>query len=77
MSGYLAEYSHAGGFFRGSSTVRTDTGNGACETVYLEAFDILKNGGRRWHYLRWFSGFLLVASVLAWFALPQSYHVRQ
>lgn len=38
FSGYLAEYSHNQGFpfKRGTSTVRTDSGNGACETVYVE-----------------------------------------
>lgn len=40
--GYLAEYAHSGGFRRGTSTVRTDTGNGACETVYVTEFRILK-----------------------------------
>jgi hypothetical protein len=70
--GYLAEYSHNHGFpfKRGTSTVRTDTGNGACETVYVESFEILRGGGGIWRKLVWISAGLLVAGVIAWFALP-------
>ena len=46
--GMLARYSHAGGFQRGSSTTRTDTGNGACETVYLEGFEITRKSNPGW-----------------------------
>lgn len=36
LRGMLAKYENAGnGFKRGTSTTRTDTGNGACETIYL------------------------------------------
>jgi len=43
FSGVLASYSNpANGFKRGTSTVRTDTGNGACETVYLQDFQIMR-----------------------------------
>ncbi len=42
--GYLAQYSHEHGFHfvRGTSTKRTDTGNGACETVYATDAEILR-----------------------------------
>ncbi|MBK8336314.1 MAG: hypothetical protein IPL03_06845 [Sterolibacteriaceae bacterium] len=72
FSGYLAEYSHNHGspFKRGTSTVRTDSGNGACETVYVEDFEILQRGGGPWHMLRWVAIGLIFASVIAWFALP-------
>lgn len=70
--GYLAEYSHErdGGFKRGTSTVRNDYGNGACETVYLEDFEILERGGGPWHLLVRVAGAMLLAAVVAWFALP-------
>ena len=70
--GYLAEYSHSQGFDfrRGTSTVRTDTGNGACETVYVEEFETLRPGGGPWRALFWVAlGLLAVASV-GWLALP-------
>ena len=51
FKGYLSRYSHAGGFRRGSSTTRTDRGNGACETVYVESFEVLKRANAFWHGL--------------------------
>jgi hypothetical protein len=70
--GYLAEYAHHQGFEfkRGTSTVRTDTGNGACETVYLEDFEILHPGGGPWRTLYWAAWVLLVLSLIGWFAQP-------
>jgi hypothetical protein len=70
--GYLAEYSHNHGFpfKRGTSIVRTDTGDGACETVYLEDFEILHHGGGPWHLLKNLSLVLLVLGIVAWFVLP-------
>ena len=71
--GYLAEYSHnheGRSFNRGTSTVRTDSGDGACETVYVEDFEILRPGGGLWRTLAWVAAFLLAAGVLAWFRLP-------
>lgn len=73
--GYLAEYSHNHGgrpFKRGTSTVRTDSGDGACETIYVEDFEILRRGGGPWHVLAWGAVFLIVVSVIAWFRLPLS-----
>ncbi len=73
--GYLAEYSHnhdGQPFKRGTSIVRTDTGNGACETIYVEEFEILKPGGGPWRALVWVAAFMLAAGVFAWFRLPIS-----
>ncbi len=46
--GVLAHYAHDGGFSRGTSTTRTDSGNGACETVYIDNFEILRQPNRGW-----------------------------
>ena len=51
LRGQLASYSHAGGFRRGSSTTRTDTGNGACETVHVEEFEITRKSNPGWRRL--------------------------
>ncbi len=51
LEGYLASYSNASGFHRGSSTTRKDTGNGACETVYVTAFDTFDPAPRGWRKL--------------------------
>jgi hypothetical protein len=70
--GYLAEYSHHHGFayHRGTSITRTDTGNGACETVFATDVEILRHGNRGWRIAFWASACLLFASVAAWFTLP-------
>ena len=53
FKGYLASYSQpANQFFRGSSTVRDDTGNGACETVYISEFNILKRANPVWRAVK-------------------------
>ena len=52
FSGVLASYSHGDGQFRrGSSTTRTDTGNGACETIFLRDFRIVKKANPGWRRL--------------------------
>lgn len=72
FSGYLAEYSHNQGFpfRRGTSIVRTDTGNGACETVYVEDFRILRKGDRLRTALWWLSGILMVLGIAGWLKRP-------
>lgn len=48
LKGVLASYSNkANGFQRGTSIVRDDTGNGACETIYLDDFKIIKKANRK------------------------------
>ncbi len=42
LKGYLAEYSRMGSSsHRSTSTSCTDSGNGACETIWVEDFEIL------------------------------------
>lgn len=72
LKGYLASYSHNHGFAfkRGTSIIRTDTGNGACETIYLEDIDIIRPSTLPWRLVMYaaLAGFVL--SILAWMALP-------
>jgi hypothetical protein len=72
FTGYLAEYSHnvGPGFRRGTSTVRTDSGNGACETVFLESFEIVAPGSGPWPMLIKVAIGMMVAGLLLWFAAP-------
>jgi hypothetical protein len=74
--GYLSEYSHNHGFAfkRGTSITRTDSGNGACETVYVEQFDILKAGGQPWRTLVCVAGVMLLLSLIAWFVQPARFY---
>lgn len=75
VQGYLAEYSHkvGGGFHRGTSTTRTDEGNGACETLFVEDFEILEAGGKPWRALRWPAGIAWAVFLLLWLMQPVAY----
>jgi hypothetical protein len=72
VRGVLAEYSHNHGFAftRGTSTTRTDTGNGACETLYVQEVEILARGGGPWRVLYGIAWILLAAGVVLWMAAP-------
>ncbi|MDB5841107.1 MAG: hypothetical protein JWQ23_3059 [Herminiimonas sp.] len=74
VKGMLAEYSHNHGFAfkRGTSTVRTDTGNGACETVYVEDFEVIKSANPLWRNVRWAAIAMILLGVVTWFALPMN-----
>jgi hypothetical protein len=49
FKGYLVTYSQpANQFFRGTSTVRDDTGDGACETVFVTDFAVLQRANPVW-----------------------------
>ena len=73
FTGYLVEYSHDN-FSRGTSTVRTDSGNGACETIYVESLSILQSGPVIWLVLRRLALAGIVLCVVAWFVMPDKYH---
>ncbi|KPJ95277.1 MAG: hypothetical protein AMJ53_03070 [Gammaproteobacteria bacterium SG8_11] len=48
LKGMLASYRNPGNnFFRGTSITRSDTGNGACETIYVSEFEIIKKANSR------------------------------
>ncbi|MEW5733872.1 MAG: hypothetical protein AB1921_03400 [Thermodesulfobacteriota bacterium] len=74
FTGFLCSYSHNenGGFERGTSITRSDTGQGACETVFLTDFEILKRANSGWRSLFTFSGYgilltlALLLSLAAW-----------
>lgn len=67
IKGYLSEYGEAetGKVLRGTSVNRTDTGNRACETIFVEEFEILKKNYSFWKfwYLFSFYGFVVVCGL--------------
>lgn len=63
LKGYLAKYSHDD-FSRGSSTTRSDSGNGACETIYLTDFEIIKEANVFWRLAYSVSGYLIITSAI-------------
>ncbi len=70
VRGWLASYERPGTpFRRGTSTTREDRGNGACETVYVTEFEVLRSGNPGWRRLFGLSVAGAAASVLALFLL--------
>jgi len=67
FKGWLVSYSVKGApYSRGSSTVRNDRGNGACEVVYVTEFEVLREANAAWRTLHKLS---LVLAVLSFAAL--------
>lgn len=66
LRGWLASYANDRGFSRGTSITRDDTGNGACETVYLEEFEILRSLDNGWRVLMNLALAGVIASSLLW-----------
>jgi hypothetical protein len=71
VRGKLAKYSHrtGGQFDRGTSMVRNDRGNGACETIFIDDVQVIKSAAKWPSQLRML-GYLvtLIASLLWVFA---------
>lgn len=72
IRGWLSEYSHNHGmaFTRGTSLIRDDTGNGACETIYVREIDVLRAGGKPWKLMPWVALALLAAGAFLWLRAP-------
>jgi len=70
VRGYLASYSNEGGGKRGTSTTRTDTGDGACETVYVEYFKIVQAATSYWRVSMVGSLLLLLIGLGVHFVRP-------
>lgn len=67
IKGWLAEYRNLQtGGLRGTSTVRTDKGNGACETILVDEIDIVKSYTSKWRVVMYLSLLVFCAS-LAWY----------
>lgn len=70
ISGQLASYENpSNGFLRGTSTRRDDTGNGACETIYVENFEIVTKANRLWRNIYTVSAWILGISLLLFLIL--------
>lgn len=68
LKGYLAEYSHSNGtFHRGTSTCRTDSGNGACETIFVTDFKMLRQANPLWRGIYPWSSIFIIVSLVFWF----------
>jgi len=70
ISGWLSEYSNELGGKRGTSTNREDTGNGACETIYVERFEVLQSSNNPWRITFYGSLALLILLAVVYFFTP-------
>jgi hypothetical protein len=72
IRGKLASYAHNHGFAftRGTSLTRDDTGNGACETIYVQEVDVLRAGGGIWRWTLWPAIALILTGVFLWLRAP-------
>jgi hypothetical protein len=70
IKGSLARYGAVGGGLRGTSTTRDDTGDGACETILVDEFEIVVPGSSGWRSAMWASLAILLATLAVHFVLP-------
>jgi len=70
VKGWLARYGAVGGGLRGTSATREDSGDGACETIYVHEFTIVEPGFSPWRVAMYLSLATLVVALLVHFALP-------
>lgn len=78
IRGQLADYGHDQGrsFWRKTSLVRTDRGNGACETVHVTDVRVLREANRLWRRLLPVAGVALLLGLIGWFASPHQARPR-
>ena len=68
--GWLSEHASEGGGKRGTSITREDTGNGACETIFVTDFEILRASQNPWRTLMYLSLFLFLGTIIYHFPSP-------
>jgi hypothetical protein len=76
LRGYLSRYSHGSGFTRGTSTTRSDTGNGACETLYVEDVRITARMNEGWHLMYASAWWGVLGSAALWLWGVMSSRIR-
>lgn len=66
LRGALVNYYRTdwGAHWRKSSLSRTDTGNGACEVMFVESVEVIERGTPLWYFLYGVAFWLLVLSLL-------------
>lgn len=77
VEGWLASYGPGTGDERGTSTTRTDTGNGACETIYVERFEITRAALSPWRIAMWAALVTLVLALINHVRTPHRPYARQ
>lgn len=75
IQGVLASYESPGGL-RGTSTTRTDTGDGACETIYVDRFEILQPATSYWRISMYAALATLSVGLFLFFRMPFKSHLH-
>ena len=75
VRGVLASYESPGGR-RGTSTTRTDAGDGACETIYVDRFEIVRPATSPWRISMYAALAILLAGLLKFFSRPFKSHIN-
>lgn len=71
VKGWLSSYNAKGSTNkRGTSIVRTDTGNGACETIFVEEFNIIQAVDSGWRKMMYVSLAVFFLSLIVYFKTP-------
>ena len=76
VRGTLAAYISPNGSKRGTSTTRTDTGDGACETIYVDEFEIVARGRNVWRPTMWASLGVMGFGLFGFFSAPHKRHTN-
>ena len=74
VRGYLVGYSSTGVGKRGTSTTRTDTGDGACETIFVERFEIVQAATSYWRISMYTSLAVFLFGLFVHFSRPYRPH---
>lgn len=74
IKGWLAHYKNPAGYERGTSITRSDTGDGACETIMVNEVHIISQMNSFWRRLMWLSFGLLVLTLYIYFKAPYEPH---
>ncbi|MEZ0151649.1 MAG: hypothetical protein AB9Q18_05060 [Candidatus Reddybacter sp.] len=74
IKGWLSEYASEGGGKRDTSITREDTGNGACETIFITEFEILRASQNLWRKLMYLSLFLFLGTIAYHLLSPYQPH---
>jgi len=69
IRGWLASYG-SGGNRRGTSTTREDTGDGACETIFVNDFEIVAPAFGPWRVALYVSLVMVLLTAVVHFRLP-------
>jgi hypothetical protein len=70
IKGWLSSYRSTERFIRGTSINRIDTGNGACETIYVNEIEILSVHTSFWKKLMYASLLIFLAALARYFYTP-------